>query len=417
MVALFHTQSIHAVIQARTEQVKVGVQKLDANYLLNVSEEDLVRSLVDDQRLNVPIIRDDGIDMDIGETQIDVSQNPNLRFEYALDDDDTGPVYVHGTKTVIFVPFEGDAGFFEIQPTTFSSSPPRGEVRDKEIVLTYEGRGHDAGAVKRECMANLQSIKEYLRSLSESAQQFNDHLEGLVRKNISERKQRLLAQAGMAKSIGLPLRKRENAPTTYAVPVKRRKPRLERPKVTSGSFAPEPALATEEYDEILSIISNMARVMEYSPSAFHNIDEEHLRFHFLVHLNGQYEGQATGETFNFQGKTDILIRVDGKNAFVAECKFWKGEKQLHETIDQLLGYLSWRDTKTAILFFNRNRNFSRVLEKVGAAVPTHTCFKRDLGKADESTFRYVFHQPNDPNREVQLAVMVFDIPVPPNTTT
>jgi hypothetical protein len=28
--------------------------------------------------------------------------------------------------------------------------------------------------------------------------------------------------------------------------------------------------------------------------------------HFLVQLNGQYEGQATGETFNFEGKTDMI---------------------------------------------------------------------------------------------------------------
>ena len=113
MVALFHTHAIHAVIQAQTERVKVGVQKLDANYLLKVSEEDLARSLVNEHRLNVPIIQDDGRAMEIGETQIDVSQDPNLRFAYALDDEDAGPVHVHGTKTVIFVPFEGDASFFE----------------------------------------------------------------------------------------------------------------------------------------------------------------------------------------------------------------------------------------------------------------------------------------------------------------
>jgi hypothetical protein len=31
-----------------------------------------------------------------------------------------------------------------------------------------------------------------------------------------------------------------------------------------------------------------------------------------------------------------------------------------DTIAQLLGYVSWRDTKTAIVIFNRNKNFSRV---------------------------------------------------------
>jgi hypothetical protein len=89
-----------------------------------------------------------------------------------------------------------------------------------------------------------------------------------------------------------------------------------------------------------------------------------------VQLNGAFKGQATGETFNFQGKTDILIRFEGKNVFIAECKFWKG-----------------RET-----------------------VPTHTHFKRDLGASGESVFRYVFAQPKDSNREIILTVFAFDIP-------
>src|SRR5580698_7522141 len=96
-----------------------------------------------------------------------------------------------------------------------------------------------------------------------------------------------------------------------------------------------------------------------------------MRSHFLVQLNGAFEGQATGETFNFQGKTDILIRVDGRNIFIAECKFWKGEKSFLETLDQLLSYLSWRDSKAAVLVFNRNVNFTAVLDKITVTTPTH----------------------------------------------
>jgi hypothetical protein len=101
-------------------------------------------------------------------------------------------------------------------------------------------------------------------------------------------------------------------------------------------------------------MQNMVQVMELSPHVFYNMGEEDLRTHFLVQLNGAFKGQATGETFNFQGKTDILIRVEGKNVFIAECKFWKGEEALFATLDQLLSYLSWRDTKAALLVFNRN---------------------------------------------------------------
>jgi hypothetical protein len=107
----------------------------------------------------------------------------------------------------------------------------------------------------------------------------------------------------------------------------------------------------------------MALVMERSPSAFAEMDEENLRMHFLVPLNGAFEGDATGETFNHDGKTDILLRKDGRNVFIAECKFWVGPKGFTDTIDQLLNYLTWRDSKTAIIIFVRNTTISTVVAK------------------------------------------------------
>ena len=34
------------------------------------------------------------------------------------------------------------------------------------------------------------------------------------------------------------------------------------------------------------------------------------------------------------------------------------------TLDQLLGYSSWRDTKVAVIVFNRNKDFSKVLKTI-----------------------------------------------------
>ncbi len=157
-------------------------------------------------------------------------------------------------------------------------------------------------------------------------------------------------------------------------------------------------------------MQNMAHVMERSSCAFASINEEALRSHFLVQLNGHFEGQATGETFNYQGKTDILVRSGDRNIFIGECKYWGGPKKLSETIDQLLGYSSWRDTKTAIILFNRNKEFSRVLEAIPPQVKAHPKFKRDLGKSSETVFRYIFASTDDSNREIYLRIPAFDVP-------
>ena len=101
-------------------------------------------------------------------------------------------------------------------------------------------------------------------------------------------------------------------PNTYIAPQVKRVITPKLPPTSKAPYKPEPALDTKDYEHILSVVSNMVMVMERSPKAFRDMNEEDLRQHFLVQLNGHYEGQATGETFNFEGKTDILIRADGK---------------------------------------------------------------------------------------------------------
>src|SRR5271165_354244 len=400
---LFNQHNIFDVLRNQEQKVREYVQKMPRDKLLGASEQDLIGALIEEFQLNVPVLKEDKIDIaDHGETQVDVPIDPTTYGG-------SRPPSVPGQWIVVAIPFEGEAEFFRVQPQVFGAALPRAEITNCELRLTYVRTDHDGESVKRSYEQAVSNIKLYLDSLTESARRFNSGLEGLVTTAIKERKDRLLANAGMLKAIGLSLRKREGMPMTYAIPIKRRVAKIEQIKV-QGAFKPEPTLSHSDYEAILRIMKNMALVMESSPRAFVDLGEEMLRWHFLVQLNGVYEGQATGETFNFQGKTDVLIRVDGRSVFIAECKFWKGEKSLLETIDQLLKYLSWRDTKAAVVVFNTNANFSDVLAKILEIVPKHPNCKRELGKPDESTFRYVFTQPTDQNREITLTVLAFDIP-------
>jgi hypothetical protein len=404
---LFSGAEIFAALEHQKVQLKERVQSIPANKLLNASEHDLIQSLVEEFELEVPVLKDEEryLAQAGREMRIDVSGDLGHGATWIRQ----GPVYREGNENVIAVPFEGDAEFFRIRPNRYDLNPPRAEIGKGELLLRYVRMDHDAAAIKRESQQTINEIKNHLSWLQEPVAPYNRQLEELVRSHVRQRKDRLLKDADMADRIGLPIKKREGAPITYAVPVTRRVPKIEEIKV-KGTFKPEHVLEMTDYEEILRIMKNMTQVMERSPHEFAGMGEETLRSHFLVQLNGAYEGQATGETFNFEGKTDILIRVNGKNVFIAECKFWTGVKAFLETIDQLLSYLSWRDTKAAVVVFNRNADFSAVLEKIAEAVPKHPNFKRDLGKQDESTFRYVFGQPVDANREITLTVQAFDVP-------
>ncbi len=391
------------VTEARKEQVKEYVERIPKTKILSASEDDLVAALVEDLRLHVPTISDEHL-LETRETKVDVSRDP-----MRLISDRSRPFYIPGTMVVITIPFDGDAAFFHIQPSTFSLNPPRGKVVGNELQLSYSQTETNAEAINREYKADVDQIKSHLRSLASSAEQFHQVLPTLVRSQLQARKNRLLAADGLVSALGLKLKRRPDAPVV-AVPLRKRTPRIDQIQVPNKEFQPEPSLASEDYDEILRIMSNMVHVMERSPNAFVGMDEESLRTHFLVQLNGQYEGQATGETFNFEGKTDILIRSEGRNVFIAECKFWKGPRELCRAIDQLLSYLSWRDTKAAVVVFNRNVGFSETLAAIQQTTSMHAHCKRIIGSTGETSFRYVFGQPTDANREILLTVMVFDVP-------
>jgi hypothetical protein len=158
------------------------------------------------------------------------------------------------------------------------------------------------------------------------------------------------------------------------------------------------------------VIGDMSISVERSPTTFAKLGEEQLRDMFLVPLNGYFEGAAGGETFSAEGTTDILIRVDGRNIFIAECKIWRGARYPTEAIDQQFSYLTWRDTKSAIIVFNRNKNFSSVLSSIKETVDAHPQKKHGQKLEGETRFRYVFGHPNDSNREIIVTVLAFDVP-------
>ena len=401
---LFSRNELSAVLQNLEQKTIRAIDAFDANRMLNSSIDDLVEYFFEENKVELIRILADAITVDQNEAKIDVSRDSSRHIF-----DRSQPFYLDGTRVTFFVPYEGEKDLFFCRPSTFNFNPPRATVTKTEAQFAYERLDHNAEAVKSEFGRDLANLREYLGWVERDVNQFNSQLMQKIRQRVEWRRQKILNDQGLVASLGFPLKKRGNAPTTFVAPVTRKNIKTLSPTATAP-FTPEPVLEMDEYNQILSIISNMVLVMERSPSAFQTMKEEDLRQHFLVQLNGQYEGQATGETFNYQGKTDILIRVNGKNIFIAECKFWKGEKALSEAIDQLLGYTSWRDTKIALLIFNRSKNFTDILGKIPGIVKAHPNFKRQLQHDVETGSRYVFRSIDDPSRELTLTVLAFNLP-------
>ena len=396
---------MHLLLEEQRKAVRKEVASIDENRLLNTSVDDLCAYFVDKYQFHPPVLLEDQIKADRKEAQIDVSND----FDRFIPDP-SRPFYVPGIKVILEVPFEGDASFFRVKPSTFTSMPPVADIWNNTLLLSLSGTDLTLESTKPQFDRSLGEIKNYLNWIADDAKPLNDELDALARQAIESRRQQLLAAKNLVASLGFPLKRRDDAPMTYASPEVRRKAVPELPKASTAPFAPEPTVDMENYEHILKVVSSMVQVMERSPNAFRNMKEEDIRSHFMVQLNGQYEGNATGETFNLYGKTDILIRVQDHNIFIAECKIWNGPKPLLESIDQILGYANWRDTKTAILLFNRNKNFSQILEAIPKTVESHPKYKRRREYASETGFRFTLGHRDDENRELLLTILAFDVP-------
>ncbi|GAI63813.1 unnamed protein product, partial [marine sediment metagenome] len=122
------------------------------------------------------------------------------------------------------------------------------------------------------------------------------------------------------------------------------------------------------------------------------------------------QGIATAETFRRLGKTDIRIEDQDRAAFVAECKIWRGKEELFKAVNQLLGYLTWRDCKTALILFNKQiAKFNDLLIKVPEALRAHPKFKRALEVGANGEWRFEFFFAEDESRQIIIHVFIFNL--------
>ncbi len=174
--------------------------------------------------------------------------------------------------------------------------------------------------------------------------------------------------------------------------------------------ASQSVLGYDDYQRTLGILRCMSLCIEHTPSTFAALSEQEIRDFFLVYLNGQFKGGSTSETFNRSGKTDLLVRFGGRNIFIAECKFWHGPAGFGKAIDQLLGYLTWRDCKCALLIFNRNKGTTAVAKKIHETMTARKEYNRTVARDVQGDSQYVFVKAEDSSGEILITTQLFNVP-------
>jgi hypothetical protein len=307
------------------------------------------------------------------------------------------------------IPFDGDEKLLTMSASHFLMWTHEVECRGGTITFDLINFSDDSDAVVREAQGIMSKIQQQANNVRGEVEQYNNGLRAKAEELVRKRRAELLKQANMLEKLGVPFRKTAGVPETFTVPVKKTEPIVGKPAAPDSPYSPEPCLDDETYEAILKICFDAAREIERHPSIYVGKDEETLRDHLLMVLSPHFQS-ATGETFNKRGKTDILIRHEGNNVFIAECKFWNGQKAYFAAIDQALRYLTWRDSKAALVIFVKNKEIGPILKQVEEGTDSHGSCVRALGQVREGWYSFRFHLPDDESREVRLAVLCFHFP-------
>ncbi|KRB53735.1 hypothetical protein [Flavobacterium sp. Root186] len=324
-------------------------------------------------------------------------------------------IYQNVLEIIVTIPFEGNYKLFYCMPSrsTIVYLEDNVVIGNSNIKATITLTQFDENAYFSEVNEIISTVSTNLPIINAETKPWNDRLENLIQQALENRKGVVSKKFDFFEKIGLKVNPKS---TEFLLPPTITKKAVPTPATeTSKTVAKEkvPILQQEVYADIREVLYNVGKAIERKPSIYKDKHEEDLRDIFLLFLETRYEAATgVGEAFNKKGKTDILLKYakDGTNLFVAECKFWKGQKKLTEGIDQLLGYLTHRDTKTALIFFVDQKEMTAVVSKIKTEIIKHENYSRHIKDTYEHSINYEFTLPDDGDKKIQVEVMLFHFP-------
>jgi len=387
-----------------TKCIASFIEQEKEDYILNVNETEYIDHLSAEFSVELLEIHPESIDATKFDIDIPAESMPR-EFDVRRGGSFNVPAFRY------FLPYSGNANLLLFNPSPSLSWTTEVEIEEECICFEIHDVRRDSKRINREKQKVINNIDRKIKDINEQVQRYNEELPTRIEGIFKAKKEKFLRDNKLLASLDVPIRKKDNIPETYAIPTPATVKKIKaKPIVTEKGYTPDPSLGDAIYEEILQTISDLGRVFERLPATYRDKSEEDLRDHLLLYLEPRFEGSATGETFNRTGKTDILIRHENTNVFVAECMFWAGQKKYLEKITQLLGYLTWRDSKAAMVLFVKNKDITSVLGAVENETPNHENYLGFVNRPEESWFNYRFHIIGDKNRTVRLAVLLIHIP-------
>jgi hypothetical protein len=405
---LFMNMDMSQVTAACQEAAMRAAESFSEEQLTTYGTDPLVEDVVADKV--PPLLQLDVARHEITTEIVTISAQQGLAFGGIIMPSAGRPA-TEGLALRLHIPYSGTQQAFRYRPSRMLQYPPEAVLTDREVILSVVDASFDRTLVEKHLGDQEQNLLAWVESLNTDLERLERQIRSIVSARLNQRRAFLLQRDGLLASLSIPVRHVE-PDRALEVPVKRT--RAELTPTASPARHSEWTLADAVYEQMITTITGFAHALERRPSSALQLlpDEETLRDWLLFLLNANYEGPdggelfVGGETINGRGKTDILVRHQGLNAFIGECKFWDGPQKFNEAIGQLLDYTVWRDTKAAIILFITRRNATAAIDSAGGCLAQHAQCRQTPIPVDRHRRRdYRFASPRDEHRMISLALL------------
>ncbi len=388
-------------------QIASAVDSLSNDEVLSLDPDEWAIRVAEELMIDAPIVDVEAAEvLTLGRIDVDCTGKPGISFSMTEIQ-----VLRPGYRFRVQVPVTGESELLVARPTA-GMEPLRADFADGYIVRSWDWPEVKGTATFDQ---SVQAFKDFLVAGSQRVAMdidaFNKLIAGRARTALDKRREAILAERDFLGALTVPVKSAPDLPKPLHAPPMRRRTTPARALAEAGGAAAidQGPDMSEFYEHILDLIRTVGRGMERSPGSFAEAEEETLRDHMLVTLNSHYIGRTYAEAFNRKGKTDILIRIHDRNAFIGECKKWAGSKKFNDALDQLFGYTTWQDSRLALIFYVKEKNPSSIIDKARAEMKSRSEFTSWDGPARDGEFRCRVRWPDDPEREAILTALFFHL--------
>ena len=418
---LFNRQETRQFTSRNTESLTREINSIPDNDILTLDINELADYYNDKYSINTIELYKSDISSTIEERKIE-EYNP-FYDPYSTIGFESKTIKVDAYRINYKIPFDGNYNLLYLQPNMMmlrQFDVDGIELNNNTEYLPYicfsidlkknvlDGKDNPQEIIDKKFEEEFSSYETMIRYVNNDITHYNAALKNIIIDLLNKRKEKSSNLTSLLSKINIPLKSSPNATNTTPISLTIKKEKKKYPEKKNENYE-DYSIADEDYNKIKNIINQACISYERTAITINKLEEEDIRNLLLSNLNSHYDSMATGETFSKTGKTDIRIQFKNKAAYVAECKIWHGPSEFNKAIDQLFGYITWRDVKTSLIIFNKtNQDFSVLLDKIDSELNNHD-LRISCKRIAQNNWQCTFKKSSESNEKVELNIIACDI--------